>query len=203
LDEVVLVSRFSLGLLFVLAGASKVRRVDEFADAIRQYAVVGDRASRPLAAVIPPVELLLGVALLLGIEPRAAAAGVAGALGVFASVVALNLFRGRRIDCACFGEGASPIGWNTFARNVLLIALSAFVVMNPIDTLILSDLTGSTTTSMSDADGVASLFAASALIVALLCEREIRWHRNRSRESMNTSGARRYPHKHRDSEVRA
>jgi thiol-disulfide isomerase/thioredoxin len=47
---------------------------------------------------------------------------------VFMAAIAVNLMRGRRPDCRCFGQlKSSPIGWTTLSRNAVLAGLAAFV----------------------------------------------------------------------------
>ena len=49
----------------------------------------------------------------------------------FSSAIALNLARGRRPDCHCFGRlSAGPVGWSTVARNGFLALLAAFVALD-------------------------------------------------------------------------
>jgi hypothetical protein len=50
---------------------------------------------------------------------------VAGALvTAFTALVAINLIRGNRVPCPCFGSSPAPIGGPTIVRNVSLLALS-------------------------------------------------------------------------------
>jgi uncharacterized membrane protein YphA (DoxX/SURF4 family) len=51
---------------------------------------------------MPWLELLCGVALILGIWPRAARNLIALMLIVFIVAISINLFRGNAIDCGCF-----------------------------------------------------------------------------------------------------
>ncbi len=57
--------------------------------------------------------------------------GALGALAlllIFSVAISLNLLRGHKPDCRCFGQvTAGPIGWPTIVRNILLVALAAMV----------------------------------------------------------------------------
>jgi uncharacterized membrane protein YphA (DoxX/SURF4 family) len=55
-----------------------------------------------MALVMPWLELLAGLALILGIWTRASAVLVGVLLLVFVAAISLNLARGNAIDCGCF-----------------------------------------------------------------------------------------------------
>ena len=55
-----------------------------------------------LALVMPWVELLTGLALILGVWRREAAALAGLLLLVFIAAIGANLARGRAVDCGCF-----------------------------------------------------------------------------------------------------
>ena len=80
--------------------------------------------------VLPWFEMLLGAVLVSGLT-RPAAAAVAGlVLLVFTGLLILNLARGQRPPCACFGASSRrPIGPGSLVRNLVLVALAvtAFV----------------------------------------------------------------------------
>ena len=53
------------------------------------------------------LELLAGLALILGIWTRTAAALIGALLLVFVAAISLNLARGNAIDCGCFDVSAA------------------------------------------------------------------------------------------------
>ena len=80
--------------------------------------------------VLPWFEMLLGAVLVSGLARPAAAALAGVVLIAFTGVVVLNLARGRRPPCACFGASSRrPIGPGSLIRNLVLLALAviAFV----------------------------------------------------------------------------
>ena len=79
--------------------------------------------------LLPLAELAIAAGLLPVASAWYGALGALSLLLLFISGISLNLLRGRTPDCHCFGQLSSgPIGWTTLARNVLLAAVSAFVV---------------------------------------------------------------------------
>ena len=50
-------------------------------------------------------------------------------LVLFVVGISINLARGRKPDCHCFGQlRSAPAGWKTLARNGVLAAVAGFVV---------------------------------------------------------------------------
>ncbi|TML64202.1 MAG: DoxX family membrane protein [Actinobacteria bacterium] len=120
--------RFVLGTVFALAGLAKLPRRAQFEDAVRGYRLVPDRLAPPIARWLPVVELAAGALLLLGLGTAPVAALLAAFLVVFTGAVAINLARGRAIDCGCHGAGPSrTIGRPTLVRNVGLLAMAVVV----------------------------------------------------------------------------
>jgi uncharacterized membrane protein YphA (DoxX/SURF4 family) len=79
---------------------------------------------------VPPVELLAGALLVGQVARRPVAAAALVMLVAFSAVIVVNLRAGRRPPCACFGAwSARPIGWNSVARNLLLMVLAAVAVI--------------------------------------------------------------------------
>lgn len=95
--------RFVLASVFLVAGFAKLLSRGEFAVAVQNYQLLSARASQPIGRLLPPLELVCGVLLFVGLGVRLVSSAVALLLLVFAGAVAINLIRGREIDCGCFG----------------------------------------------------------------------------------------------------
>ena len=99
--------RIALGLLFVLAALPKIVDPPSFAHMIYNYRIVPGGLINSMALLMPWVELLCGVALILGIWPRSATALVGAMLAIFIVAISVNLARGHAIDCGCFDVQAA------------------------------------------------------------------------------------------------
>ncbi len=73
-----------------------------FAHMIYNYKLAPGWAINALAITLPWVELLAGLALILGTWKRDAAALIGLMLLAFIAAVGVNLARGHAIDCGCF-----------------------------------------------------------------------------------------------------
>jgi putative oxidoreductase len=69
---------------------------------IYNYRLVPGLAVNTLALVMPWVELLAGLALILGVWRREAASLVGILVVVFLVAIGVNLARGHAVDCGCF-----------------------------------------------------------------------------------------------------
>jgi putative oxidoreductase len=100
-------AQIALGLLFVVASLPKLADPPSFAHMIYNYRILPGGLVNLLALVLPWVELLAGVALLLGLWTRASAALIGLLLVVFIAAISFNLLRGNAIDCGCFDVAAA------------------------------------------------------------------------------------------------
>jgi hypothetical protein len=94
--------QIALGAIFVVAALPKVVDPPSFAHMIYNYRLVPGAAVNALALVMPWVEILAGLALILGVWPREAAALAGLLLLVFIAAIGFNLVRGHAVDCGCF-----------------------------------------------------------------------------------------------------
>lgn len=92
----------ALGLLFIIASIPKIVDPPSFAHMIYNYRIVPWALINPMALVMPWLELLCGLALVLGIWKGPARTIIACMLLVFILAISINLIRGNPIDCGCF-----------------------------------------------------------------------------------------------------
>ena len=94
--------QLALGALFVIAAVPKIVDPPSFAHMIYNYRIVPGSVINLMALTMPWVELLAGLALILGVWRRAALMLIAAMLVVFITAIGINLARGNAIDCGCF-----------------------------------------------------------------------------------------------------
>ncbi len=95
--------QFVLAAFFVVAGLAKIADPPGFAHEIHNYGLVPGAFVNAMALVLPWLEVITGVALFLGIARRSAARILGILLIVFIVALSINLFRGKPVDCGCFG----------------------------------------------------------------------------------------------------
>jgi len=121
-----------LGLLFLLAALAKIVDPASLASEVHNFRIVPFWSEHLVAMTLPWVELVAGLALVLGIRSRAGA-WVAGAmLLAFTLGVALAMARGLNFECGCFGTAAGTrVGWAKLGENLAMIALAALGSLRP------------------------------------------------------------------------
>jgi uncharacterized membrane protein YphA (DoxX/SURF4 family) len=166
--------RFVLGTVFALAGLAKLPRRAQFEDAVRGYRLVPDRLAPPIARWLPVLELAAGALLLLGLATAPVAALLGAVLVVFTGAVAINLARGRAIDCGCYGAGpARTIGWSTLVRNLGLLAMAVVVTAVAPAAFALDSVLGlGSRHGVSSQDAVGLLVAATVAVLSFSFARE-------------------------------
>jgi peroxiredoxin/uncharacterized membrane protein YphA (DoxX/SURF4 family) len=124
----VLAARLALAAVFLVSGLTKLADRSGSRQAVTGFGVPAALAG-PIAGVLPLLELAIALALLpVASSVWGAVVGTA-LLIVFTAAIALNLARGRKPDCHCFGQLSSePIGWSTALRNAALLAVAGFVI---------------------------------------------------------------------------
>lgn len=128
LADPVLVLASSLALAGLLLGAAihKLRQPGQFLAALAAYGLLPARMTAAVWWSIPLGESVLALSLLDGATRPLAAAGVTMLLLGYASVMALALARGRRLDdCGCsLGHTRQPVSGALVWRNVLLALMA-------------------------------------------------------------------------------
>ena len=100
--------QIALGAIFVAASLPKLLDPPSFAQMIYNYRIVPGFAVNFLALVMPWMELIAGIALILGVWRRAAASLIGAMLVVFIVAIGINLSRGHAVNCGCFEINAAP-----------------------------------------------------------------------------------------------
>jgi hypothetical protein len=127
MDELLLAARLLLAAVFVVSGCAKLVDATGTQRTLVDFGV-HPALAKPLGVALPLVECAIAVALLdMGSAPWASGAALA-LLFVFSGAIAVNLARGRAVECRCFGRlTAGPAGNGTLIRNAALAALAALV----------------------------------------------------------------------------
>jgi peroxiredoxin/uncharacterized membrane protein YphA (DoxX/SURF4 family) len=117
-----------LAAVFLLAGIAKLRDLPGFRTTLRDFGVPGKLADI-LGLPLPIAEICVGAALLFLAAAWWGAVGALAFLLSFCIAISLNLARGRRPDCRCFGQlHSAPIGSGILIRNGLLAAAAGLFV---------------------------------------------------------------------------
>ena len=124
--------RWILGITFIYASFHKIISPGDFAKIVYGYGLFPEMFINLIAIIIPFLELVAGVALIIGFYPRSAAIIINALLLAFITVLAINLIRGHEFDCGCFsveqsGYASSPKV--TLVRDVIYFVFGMQIVL--------------------------------------------------------------------------
>jgi uncharacterized membrane protein YphA (DoxX/SURF4 family) len=90
-----------------------------------------------VALTMPWIEIVCGIFLIVGFRLKANAFIAGGMLVVFNVAVLYAMSLGLNIDCGCFSERATMVGWTKLGENMLTIILALYVYFYPVKSLTL------------------------------------------------------------------
>lgn len=128
-----LLVRLVTGGVWIVAGAIKLPDIASSVDAVRAYQLLPEAVVPTTGQTLPVLEVVVGLALVLGLLTRTAAVVSSLLFVAFIIGIASAWARGLTIDCGCFGGGgydpdaASKYPWE-IARDAALLAGSLLLV---------------------------------------------------------------------------
>ncbi|MCH7529367.1 MAG: DoxX family membrane protein [Candidatus Marinimicrobia bacterium] len=117
--------RILLGIMFIFSGLAKVMDAQTFLNTLPLYNVP-DWTSVP-AALMPAVEVALGVALLAGMAPALVALSTIGLLAAFSVLLVAGILGGELETCGCFGAYLQTSPQLALLRNLILVLVAVAV----------------------------------------------------------------------------
>lgn len=127
----VVVCRLVVGGIFIYASADKLMNPAAFAEVIHHYRIVPFPLLHLCAHLLPVVELVCGLALVLGIRQRGAALLAGGLTLIFMAAITSALIRNLDISCGCFNtDGGHSVGLDLLWRDGILLALCLPVLLD-------------------------------------------------------------------------
>ena len=129
-SRIELAARLILGGMFVYASYDKILAPAVFAKIIYGYDLFPAPFINLIAIIVPFLELVAGLALIIGFYPRSAALIVNAMLLFFLTALSINLIRGHEFDCGCFSinSGAQKtFAGELISRDLLILALGLYI----------------------------------------------------------------------------
>lgn len=124
-----IVSRIIIGLVFIFSGI--VKAVDPLGSAYKfhDYFVAFnisflDWLSLPLAIILCTAEFISGFSVLTGLRQKTGIWGVLILMVIFTPLTFILALTNPVSDCGCFGDAVHLTNWQTFWKNIVLIAMA-------------------------------------------------------------------------------
>jgi len=115
--------------MFLYTGVVHFLDPKGFAEAVANYRILPVVLVNPFSVGLPFVEMITGIALLLGIFIPGSLLIISGLLFMFAFALGIALFHGLDISCGCFTttKEAQRISWIYLVRDLSLLAITVFI----------------------------------------------------------------------------
>jgi uncharacterized membrane protein YphA (DoxX/SURF4 family) len=135
-DVIGVLARLGLAAVWLISGFLKAVDPRTTVVAVRAYQIFPESLVGIFAAVLPFLEIALGVLLVLGLATRLAAVLSAVVLVAFIAGVISAAARGLSIDCGCFGGGGDVAAGQTaytaeILRDLGFLALAVYLIVRP------------------------------------------------------------------------
>jgi len=132
-----LLARLTLGGVLFVAGYLKIGTPNKSQMAVRAYEILPISVANFLGLILPPVEIVIGILLIVGALTRVMAA--LGGITMFIFIIAIGQAwaRGLDIDCGCFGGGGAVAPGETkylqeILRDIGLVFLAGYLFRYPL-----------------------------------------------------------------------
>jgi uncharacterized membrane protein YphA (DoxX/SURF4 family) len=124
-------SRAALGGIFMFSGIAKISYTDTLIREINQYHILSGWLAEFFGRVLPPLEIVLGAFLILGIWLRVSAA-IGGLLCLSFTIAKVSAYaRGLDIAvCSCFGPAVPLLSSYTLAIDIVLLVLALQIIFH-------------------------------------------------------------------------
>jgi len=117
--------RLILGGFFVYASFDKIAHPADFARIVYNYHFLPTSSINLFAVILPWIELMCGMALILGLFVESASLLIGFLLGIFIVALSSAVIRGLDISCGCFSTASSSekVVWDTIIRDLIMLML--------------------------------------------------------------------------------
>lgn len=131
-EVISLITRLVMGFIFIYASWDKIQNPEEFYYIVRDYKLLPSFLEPMTAILLPPLELIVGVFLILGAFYRSSGLIVLGLMIAFEIGIVINLLRPESAleDCGCglplgFLGLEEDFSWNIVWRDMIFVVMAA------------------------------------------------------------------------------
>ena len=124
------IAQVLVGGLFIFSGLVKMNDPVGFSFKLEEYfseevlnLPIFEPLALPIAILLVAVEVLLGLALLMGIWKRFVLILLSAMIGFFTFLTFWSAYFNQVTDCGCFGDAIPLTPWESFYKDVVLSAL--------------------------------------------------------------------------------
>lgn len=135
MNALVWFSRIFVGLLFIFSGLIKANDPLGFSYKLEEYFVVFGMEWMSFSAVILSIlicalEIVLGVALILGLRAKTVSWLLLGLILFFTWLTGYSAVTNKVTDCGCFGDFIKLTPWQSFTKDLILLVFIGIIFFN-------------------------------------------------------------------------
>ncbi len=123
-------SRIFVGILFIISGLIKLNDPVGFSFKLEEYFSQGVLDlpifmpwALAIAIIVVIIEVILGVALLIGYRPKLTVWALLAMIVFFTFLTFYSAYFNKVTDCGCFGDAIKLTPWESFSKDVILLVL--------------------------------------------------------------------------------
>lgn len=127
---IVNISRILVGVLFIISGFVKLNDPLGFSYKLQEYFSADvlnitflEPYSLAIAVVVVIFEVILGIFLLIGYQPKFTVWSLLGMIVFFTFLTFYSAYFEKVKDCGCFGDAIPLTPWESFTKDVILLFL--------------------------------------------------------------------------------
>ncbi len=122
----------AIGIVFIAAGGLKALDPEGFTESVRGYGVIPDSTAPAVTYTLLPLEVALGVALLLDFHRKWAVGTAVALLLGFVGLLGYTWATGGDVSaCGCFGRFAERTAGQTLAEDLAFLGLALLGLLAP------------------------------------------------------------------------
>lgn len=126
-----IIARIMLALVFLFFGLEKIVAPEKFAKELLNYGFFPYKLVNIMALILPWVEVLTGMALVVGVKIRSMAVLSGLMMLAFIASVGAAMALGLDISCGCSSSHAKNVGWEKIIENLCYLVLAVYLVVFP------------------------------------------------------------------------
>lgn len=133
------ICRFILAVTLIFSGYVKAvdpsgtqYKIEDYAEAIGMAGLLPDWLTMTLSIGLSALEFCLGIFLLFAIQRRVSSRIATGLMAMMTLITLWLALWNPISDCGCFGDAITLTNWQTFGKNIVLLACAIAVMRNPL-----------------------------------------------------------------------
>ena len=136
------VCRFIVAPTFIFSGFVKAvdplgtqYKIQDYLEALGMGDALPDWVTLGTSVLLAALEFILGVLLLFAIHRRTVSKVIVVFLAIMTAITLWLALANPVSDCGCFGDAIHLTNWQTFGKNVVLLAMAVVIMLWPLKML--------------------------------------------------------------------